>query len=162
MKTKTKNKKWKYIEYEIRLMLKKKDFFLKMQVYKNKNCNHPLKKIKRKKPKIFKVSGILYFKMVCMMMSLSNALNVSIHHRLVVVIAQGCATTTRNKFFFFGFCFPLHQITPFHTQKPCSIFWLETNTTNQQIKTSKVTNKEKNLPHARCQGLLVTTLSCTL
>jgi hypothetical protein len=120
-----------------------------MQVYKNKNCNHPLKKITRKKPKIFKVDVILYFNIVWMMMSLSNVLNVSIHHLLVVVIAQGCATTTRNKFFFFGFCFPLHQITPSHTQRACSIFSLETNTTNQQIKTSKVTNKEKNLPRAQ-------------
>jgi hypothetical protein len=126
-----------------------------MQVYKNKNYNHPLKKIKRKKPKIFKVSLILYFNMVWMMMSLSNALNVSIHHRLVVVIAQGCATTTRNKFFSLVFVF--HYIKSLHLthKKACSIFWLEINTTNQQIKASKVTNKQTNKqisPHARCRA----------
>jgi uncharacterized protein YegP (UPF0339 family) len=143
MKTKTKNKKWKYIEYEIRLMMKKKETIFWMQVYKNKNCNHALKKIKRKKPKIFKVNVILYFNMVC----LSNALNVSIHHHLVVVIAQGCATTTRNKFFSLVFVFHYVKSTPSHTQKTCSIFWLEANTTNQQIKASKVTNKQISLMH---------------
>jgi hypothetical protein len=112
MKTKTKNKKWKYIEYEITLMMKKKETIFWMQVYKNKNCNHPLKKIKRKKPKIFKVGVILYFNMVCMMMSLSNAFNVSIHHCLVVVLAQGCATTTRKKFF--SLVFVLHYIKSLH------------------------------------------------
>jgi len=132
MKTKTKNKKWKYIEYEISLIMKKKETIFWMQVYKNKNCNHPLKKIKRKKPKIFKVSVILYFNMVCMMMSLSNPLNVSIHHRLVVVIAQGCATTTRNKLFSLVFVF--HYVKSLHlTHKKHVLFF--------DLKQTQPTNK---------------------
>lgn len=132
MKTKTKNKKWKYIEYEVRLMMKRKETIFWMQVYKNKNCNHALKKIKRKKPKIFKVSVILYSNIVCMMMSLSNAFNVSIHHRLVVVLAQGCAITTRNKFFSLVFVF--HYIKSLHlTHKKHVLFF--------DVKQTQPTNK---------------------
>jgi hypothetical protein len=120
VKTKAKNKKWKYIEYEIRLMMKKKETIFWMQVYKNKNCNQALKKVERKKPKIFKLSVILYFNMVHMMMSLSNALNVLIHHRLVVV--KGCATTTKNKFFSLVFVF--HYVKSLHlTHKKHVLFF---------------------------------------
>lgn len=120
MKTKAKNKKWKYIEYEIRLMMKKKETIFWMQVYKNKNCNQALKKVERKKPKIFKLSVILYFNMVHMMMSLSNALNVLIHHHLVVV--KGCATTTKNKFFSLVFVF--HYVKSLHlTHKKHVLFF---------------------------------------